>query len=218
MTPPVTVFEENFHIPVRGRLHHPEVPSGEGLVLAHGAGSNCEAPLLAAVAGALTSLGVTVLRIDLPYRQLRPAGPPIPAMAARDREGLKSAVAALRKLVTGPLFAGGHSYGGRQASMAAAEDSTFADGLLLLSYPLHPPRRPEQPRTAHLPNLHTRSLFVHGSRDPFGTFEELRAALALIPAETRLLEFERAGHELTARNKRNGAAGRIAQAFTAFFR
>jgi len=80
--------------------------------------------------------------------------------------------------------------------MLAAEDQTAADGLLLLSYPLHPPRRPEQLRTAHLPKLKTRALFVHGSRDPFGSPAEVEDALKLIPAPTQLVVIEGAGHDL----------------------
>ena len=80
--------------------------------------------------------------------------------------------------------------------MLAASDPDVAQGLLLLSYPLHPPRRPDQLRTAHLPTLATPAVFVHGSRDPFGTIDEMRAALALIPARTAMVEIEGAGHDL----------------------
>jgi predicted alpha/beta-hydrolase family hydrolase len=95
------------------------------------------------------------------------------------------------------VFLGGHSYGGRQASILAAAEPTLADGLLLLSYPLHPPRRPSVLRTAHFPELRTRTLFVHGSRDPFGSLEEVQSALALIPAPTGLVAIEGAGHQLS---------------------
>ena len=88
----------------------------------------------------------------------------------------------MRQIVPGRVFLGGHSYGGRQASMLAASDPAVTPALLLLSYPLHPPRRPEQLRTAHFPDLRTPALFVHGVRDPFGSREEMEAALALIPA------------------------------------
>ena len=84
--------------------------------------------------------------------------------------------------------------------MLAAEDESVAGGLLLLSYPLHPPRRPTELRTSHFPQLRTRSLFVHGERDPFGAPEELQAALALIPAETSLVLMPGAGHELISKN------------------
>jgi predicted alpha/beta-hydrolase family hydrolase len=178
---------------VRGYLHRPAAASGAGLVLAHGAGSDCRAPLLVAVANAFEAAGVTVLRCDLPFRQ--EGRMPSPAAAVRDREGLREAAGELRKLAAGPLALGGHSYGGRQATMLAAEDPGVADSLLLFSYPLHPPRRPEQLRTAHFPSLRTPAAFVHGSRDPFGSLEELHAALALIPAPVRLIEAA-GGHDL----------------------
>jgi hypothetical protein len=104
--------------------------------------------------------------------------------------------AASRDGQTVRLFLGGHSYGGRQASMLVAEDASIVDALLLLSYPLHPPNKPEQPRTAHFAKLRTPALFVHGSRDPFGALDEMHAALSLIPARTELLAIESAGHDL----------------------
>ena len=80
--------------------------------------------------------------------------------------------------------------------MLAAEAPGLADRLLLLSYPLHAPGKPAQLRTAHLPNLRTPTVFVHGSRDPFGTLEEMKAAIALIPAPTQLLAIDGVGHDL----------------------
>jgi len=78
------------------------------------------------------------------------------------------------------------------------EDAALAAGLLLLSYPLHPPKKPAQLRTAHFPELRVRSLFVHGTRDPFGSIDEMRAALELLAAPRNLLVIERAGHDLSA--------------------
>lgn len=170
-------------------------------MLTHGAGSNSRAPLLIALAEAFAAAGVTVLRCDLPYRQSRAFGPPGPGDAARDREGLKNAIAALRKMVPGRLFLGGHSYGGRQSTMLCADEPGLVEGLLLLSYPLHPPRKPDQLRVQHLPRLQTPSLFVHGTRDPFGSPEEMESALRLIPAKTRLLRIEGAGHDLGFKGK-----------------
>ena len=144
-------------------------PRRRWLALTHGAGSNCQAPLLARLARAFADAGLLVLRYDLPFRQQRPKGPPFPAAAARDREGVAQAVDALRGNGAGTIFAGGHSYGGRQTAMAAAERPGMADALLLLSYPLHPPAKPEQLRTAFFPALRTPALFVQGSDDPFGT-------------------------------------------------
>ena len=181
---------------VRGFLHRPAVPSRAGLALCHGAGGNCGAPLLVALAEAFCEAGITVLRFDLPYRQAKRFGPPSPGSAATDREGIRRAAAALKKLAPGRICFGGLSYGGRQTTMLAAEDRAVADGLLLLSYPLHPPGRPEQLRTAHLPNLKAPALFVHGTKDPFGAIEEMRAALTLIPAAISLAVVEGAGHDL----------------------
>ena len=181
---------------IRGFLHRPGQESRDAIVLTHGAGSNANAPLLVKLARAFADNGHLVLRYDLPFRVARPGGPPMPAAAARDREGVAAAIEAARRLVRGRVIAGGHSYGGRQTTMLAAERPGAADALLLLSYPLHPPKKPEQKRTAHFPALRTASLFVHGTADAFGSPEELRDAMALIPARTDLLVVEGAGHDL----------------------
>jgi predicted alpha/beta-hydrolase family hydrolase len=203
---------------VRGFLHQPETPIGRALVLTHGAGSNAAAPLLIAVADAFTSAGFTVLRCDLPYRQARPYGPPGPGDAKRDRAGLVNAVAAVKKMAE-RVFLGGHSYGGRQASMLCAEQPELVSGLLLLSYPLHPPRKPEQLRTQHLFNLRVPTLFVHGERDPFGTLAEIESALKVIPGKTKLLPVEGAGHDLgfKGKAKREELPANILAEFRRFF-
>jgi predicted alpha/beta-hydrolase family hydrolase len=181
---------------VRGFLHEPEHPNGNGLVITHGAGSNSDTTLLKAVADAFAKSGIVTLRCDLPFRQQRPKGPPFPAQAARDREGLRRAVEALREMAGAKVFLGGHSYGGRQATMLAAEEPGVADGLLLLSYPLHPPHKPQELRTGHFGSIQIPALFVHGTRDTFGTVDEVRGALTLIPARTDLAIVEGAGHSL----------------------
>ena len=216
---------------VVGFLHIPATPNGNGLVFTHGAGSNAQAPLLRAIADAFAEAGYTVLRCNLPYRQSRSFGPPGPADAARDRAGLKNALAALQRSMgfhedehsaSWKLYLGGHSYGGRQASMLCAELSkdelNLVAGLLLLSYPLHPPRRPEQQRTQHLPDLHTPALFVSSTRDPFGTIEELQRAIKMIPAKTRLMTVEGAGHDLgfKGKAKKEGLPQQILSEFTQF--
>jgi len=202
---------------VRGFLHRPATAPRDGLVLTHGAGSNCRAPFLVAVARAFAARGITVLRCDLPYRQASPTGPPSPATAPRDREGLRQALLAARRLAPGRAFLGGHSYGGRQTSILAADDPAVADALLLLSYPLHPPRRPTELRTAHFPRLRTPALFVHGSRDPFGSLPELQSALALIPARTVLLPIEGATHALAGNRGGPASAVDVGEATVAAF-
>jgi predicted alpha/beta-hydrolase family hydrolase len=81
------------------------------------------------------------------------------------------------------------------------EEPDLVTGLLLLSYPLHPPRKPEQQRTQHLPDLRTPTLFVQGTRDPFGTVAELEQALKMIPGKTKLLVVEGGGHDLGFKGK-----------------
>jgi uncharacterized protein len=208
---------------VRGLLHRPAEPNGKGFVLTHGAGSNCQAPLLVAIAQCFADAGFVVLRCDLPFRQDRPYGPPGPGDAKRDRAGLKNALLALKNLDTGPVFLGGHSYGGRQASMLCAEQSEpekeQVPGLLLMSYPLHPPRKPAQLRTQHFFNLRTPALFVQGTRDPFGSIEEVEHAIKLIPAKTKLLAVEGAGHDLGFKGKahREELPATVLAEFQAFF-
>jgi len=166
------------------------------LLLTHGAGSNRNSPLLVALDKVFSQHQIQVVRYDLAFRQARQHGPPRPGDAARDREGLRAEMEKLRAEHGGEVWMGGQSYGGRQASMLAAEAPGLADRLLLLSYPLHAPGKPAQLRTAHLPNLRTPTVFVHGSRDPFGTLEEMKAAIALIPAPTQLLAIDGVGHDL----------------------
>ncbi len=99
----------------------------------------------------------------------------------------------------GRVALGGQSYGGRQAAMLASEQPGLVEALLLLSYPLHAPGKPDRPRTAHFPALRTPALFVHGTNDPFGMIEEMTEALKLIPAKHELIEVAGAGHDLARR-------------------
>ncbi len=206
--------------PVRGFLHSPSGSGGDRLILTHGAGANCQTLLLVALAEAFAAEGFTVLRCDLPFRQARPHGPPM-RTAERDQAGLRTAVEAMRRhpgqgKPEGRVFVGGHSYGGRIASMMAAANPGLADGLLLLSYPLHPPKQPQQLRTQHFSRLATPALFVSGVRDGFGSIAELETARALIPARTRLLSIPGAGHELIRKANRGELPQLIVEGFRAF--
>jgi hypothetical protein len=205
---------------VRGFLHRPEKPNHDGLIFTHGAGGNAKGAMLVALAEAFTDAGFTVLRCDLPFRQHRAFGPPRPSDAERDREGLKNAVGEMRKLVTGRIFLGGQSYGGRQATMLCAAEPKLADGLLLTSYPLHPPGKPQQLRVQHFHELRTPALFVEGTRDPFGSIEEVETALKLIPAKTRMLTVDGVGHDLgfSGKKKSPDLPVKTVEAFQAFFK
>ncbi len=207
----------NKDAPVRGYLHRPEHSKADCLILTHGAGANCQSPLLIALAAAFYAAGLAVLRCDLPFRQSRPHGPPLRGAAERDQAGLRAAVEAMRRSASvGRVFLGGHSYGGRQASMLAASEPAVVEGLLLLSYPLHPPKQPNQLRTAHFPSLQVPVLFVHGQRDGFGTIAEMESALKLIPARAELMQVQGAGHELMTRSNREELMEQVTSRFLAF--
>jgi uncharacterized protein len=203
---------------VRGFLHVPAQPNGDSLLLTHGAGANCQSNLLVTLSGAFAEAGFLVLRYDLPFRQARRFGPPFPASSALDRNGIARAIDVLKQRTAGRIFAGGHSYGGRQTSMLVAEQPDLVAGLLLLSYPLHPPRKPEQLRTAHFPKLTLPVLFVHGARDPFASHEEMHAALKLIQGRPKLLEGEGSGHELLLKKGASDLPSQIVETFQHFFR
>lgn len=203
---------------VRGWLHEAAGANGDAILLTHGAGADCNSKLLVGVANALEAAGFVVLRYDLPFRQERHHGPPRFDGGERDREGIRRVAAAMRGKIKPRtrMFLGGHSYGGRQSSMLLAEEPQVADGLLLLSYPLHPPRKSGQLRTAHFPKLTQPSFFVHGTLDPFGSMEEMKAALELIPASRDLLKIDGARHDLVGKSGTDELSRRIAVEFQSF--
>ena len=202
--------------PVRGYLHSASNLAADRLILTHGAGANCQTPLLIALADAFCLEGLSVLRCDLPFRQSRPHGPPPRGAAERDQQGLRAAAAALRRMGAGRIFLGGHSYGGRQASILAAGDPQVAVALLLLSFPLHPPKQPAKLRSGHFSSLRVPAFFVHGIRDGFGTISEIETALQLIPARTQLLPIAGAGHELMTKTNRELVIQQVTSNFLAF--
>jgi uncharacterized protein len=100
--------------------------------------------------------------------------------------------------------------------MLCAAEPELVEGLLLLSYPLHPPQQPGELRTGHFPDLKTPTLFVHGTRDGFGSIDELAAALKLIPAQTEVLPITGAGHELVTKRNRDEVSKTVVEAFRLF--
>lgn len=180
---------------IAGVAHEPDGTPVGAVILTHGAGGSRESPLLKAICDEWARRGWLAVRYNLPYRRRRPKGPPS-GSAAADRAGILEAVAAVGALVTGPVIAGGHSYGGRLTSMAVAEDGLDLDVLALFSYPLHPPGKPEGARTEHLPRITAPTVFTHGTADPFGTIDEIRPAAALVAAATEIVEITGARHDL----------------------
>lgn len=144
-----------------------------GAVLAPGASATRDHPSLVVLDDALTAEGVAVERIDLPSS--RPGPLVLAAVAAG-----AGALAARAGLSPDRILLGGRSFGGRMCSLAVA-GGLPALGLVLISYPLHPPGRPEVARVEHLPELGVPCLFVSGTRDAFATPGELEAATAAIP-------------------------------------
>jgi len=163
-----------------------------GLLLAHGAGSDRDHRLSVAMEEALP---LPVRRMDFPYRKIGRKGPPdrAPKLIA---EVVMEAEAFANDLGVGPgeLVLGGRSMGGRMCSMAVA-DGLPALGLVLLSYPLHPPKKPENLRVDHFPDLELPCIFVNGDRDPFGTPEEMNREIGAIPGAVTMHWLEGQRHD-----------------------
>jgi uncharacterized protein len=184
---------------IAGIAHEPDGAPKGVVVLTHGAGGNRESELLQRVCDEWARRGWLAIRYNLPYRRRRPTGPPS-GSAASDRAGVDEAITLCRTLTDGPLIAGGHSYGGRQTSMVVAEaNPAQIDVLTVFSYPVHPPGKPERPRTEHLPNITVPTVFTHGTSDPFGTPAEVRDAAALIAAPIEVVEITGARHDLRSK-------------------
>lgn len=140
---------------------------------AHGAGGAMDTPFMNTVARGLAARGIRVVRFEFPYMQARRTGG---KRGAPDREPVLTAT--WRSVIAdlgppGRLFIGGKSLGGRMASLVA--DEAGVAGLICFGYPFHPPGNPEKLRTAHLAGLRTPALIVQGTRDPFGTREEVES-------------------------------------------
>jgi predicted alpha/beta-hydrolase family hydrolase len=162
-----------------------------GLLLAPGAGAGRDQSTLLAVDAAATEIGMDVVRMDFPYRKAGRKSPDRPAVLV---ESVRSEASELASRCRG-LVLGGRSMGGRICSVAVAEGLPAA-GLLLISYPLHPPGRPDRPRTEHLGALDVPCLFVSGTRDAFGTPAELEAATSAIPGPVSHVWIEGGDHSL----------------------
>lgn len=174
--------------------------SPASLLLFPGAGSNRDHSSLVAVEQAVAPR--TCVRADFPYRKAGRRAPdraPVLLQAVEDEAAV----------IGGPLVLGGRSMGGRMCSMAVAEGRVpHAAGLVLVSYPLHPPGKPDKLRVEHLPAITVPCLFVHGTKDTFGTRDELEHWTTTIPGEVTHVWIEGKGHDL------KGADQRIVDAIT----
>lgn len=180
---------------IAGVAHEPAGTPAGVVVVTHGAGGNRESPMLQRLCDEWANRGWLAVRYDLPFRRRRPKGPPSGSGTA-DRAGIAEAITVCRGLADGPLIAGGHSYGGRMASMVVAAREANIDVLTLFSYPVHPPGKPERARTEHLRDILVPTVFTHGTSDPFGSPEEVREAAALVAAPTQIVEIAGARHDL----------------------
>lgn len=180
----------------RGTAGVLDTPDGSPLaliVLGHGAGGNAQSPRLRAIAEALVERGMAVFRFDFFYRRV---GKSIPDRMPLLLECYRAAADAARTQLSVPvLVLGGHSMGGRVGSMLAAEGYA-CDGLLLLSYPLHPPGKPDQLRDAHLSRIEVPTLLFSGTNDPFCTRDLMEAVLARVGDKFRMNWIEKADHSL----------------------
>ncbi len=184
---------------IAGVAHEPAGPPAGVVMLTHGAGGSRESPLLIRICDEWAGRGWLAVRYNLPYRRRRPKGPPS-GSAAGDRDGIVEALTLARTLADGPVIAGGHSYGGRQTSMVVAENPELVELLTLFSYPLHPPGKPDRLRTEHFGAITVPTVFTHGTSDPFGSIEEVRAAARSIPGPVEILEITGARHDLGSKS------------------
>jgi hypothetical protein len=180
-------------------------PSVAGLILTPGASAGRDNSCLVAIDDALKTAAVRVDRIDFPYHLAGRRAPDRPPVLIATVVSAAAALAAELGVPTSRIALGGRSMGGRMCSMAVAEGLPAA-ALVLISYPLHPPGKPDRPRTEHLGSLDIPCLFVSGTRDAFGTPDELEAATASIPGPVTHVWIEGGDHGLRRRDDQVAAA------------
>ena len=170
------------------------------LVLAHGAGAGQQHPFMVSMARLLSAKAISVVTFDFPYmRERRKVPDRAPVLEAAFREVIDVAREWAPRL---PLFIGGKSMGGRMATHLAAQRLDALKGVVVFGYPLHPPGKPDQPRTAHLPSIAAPMLIVQGERDTFGTPDELRPVIKAMAAQVTLHVVEKGDHSLSVRGQK----------------
>jgi len=182
------------------------------IVFAHGAGAGQDHAWMRGRAADLQARGLSVLTFDFPYRA---AGRRMPDRAPVLLSAFAAVVAEAAGTLPGPLLIGGKSMGGRMATMLAAEPDLHPAviGVVAMGYPLHPPQKPAQLRVAHLPHMRVPLLVVQGTRDPFGSPDEVDAACAAVGASPLIVSIDGGGHgfEVPARvGPQDAVFGRVA--------
>jgi predicted alpha/beta-hydrolase family hydrolase len=208
----VTVPVERAQLPVDDEwvdavpvvVHRPARPRGAAVLLTHGAGGDLDTPHLVALAEALAARRHIVLRVDQPWRAAGRAVPPPPHRAV---PGFRAVVAAARAAYgpRRPWVVGGQSNGARIATHALADgDPGCVAGLLLVSYPLHRPGRPDDVRVEHWPAVAVPALVLQGTHDPFGGPDEVREHVGLLPAGSEVVAVPGADHGFAVPRTRSG--------------
>lgn len=179
---------------VSAAVHRPGTDRGRAVLLAPGAGGDLDGAPLVGLATVLADLGTTVVRVNLPHHEAGRRAPKAERSIAPYAQLLS---AARERVAPGAVwFAGGKSYGGRVATLAAAEGTLDVAGLLLHGYPLHPPGKPDQLRTDHWPQIGVRTLFLQGERDTFGGPGELEPHLTKLPRRATVVAVAGGDHSL----------------------
>lgn len=174
----------------------PSARAGVTVILGHGAGAPQSSDFMVSFAEGLAQRGADVVTFNFPYMEI---GRRLPDRSETLEACFRAVIAAARAradLGAGRLVIGGKSLGGRMASQVAAAGLDGLAGLVFLGYPLHPPGQREKPRSAHLARIRQPMLFVQGSRDAFGTPEELAPILEPLGPIARLYVVEGGDHSL----------------------
>jgi uncharacterized protein len=193
------VFEIAPSEPISALAYGAPAGADISLILGHGAGAGQNSPFMVKFATALASRGIETITFNFAYTE---AGRRLPDRNDRLEAAWRRMIAAYRDGEIGAgarLTIGGKSMGGRIASQVAAADGDGIAGLVFLGYPLHPPGRPDKLRSAHLPQIRAPMLFVQGSRDTFGTREELAPILETLHAPAELCVVEDGDHSFKVR-------------------
>ena len=178
--------------------------AGGVLVLAHGAGAGQKHPFMVATAKGLAARGISVVTFDFPYMRV---GRHVPDKAPVLEAAFRDVIDATREWSrTKDVFIGGKSMGGRMATHLGAQGLEGLRGILALGYPLHPPGRPDKPRTEHLPSIRVPVLIVQGERDAFGTPDELEPLISTMKTKVTLHVVAGGDHSLTVRGKKKDDA------------